>query len=369
MPKLDSATTTLFVSIALAAGIVLAIQQVQSGLGWKGGAVTATAAKAQTTSTEQESATSRWAATAPGQVEPVGGTIDIRPETSGLIVAVHVKVGDTVKAGDLLIQLKDDELQARRNAALTEIRIRELERREDNPSRKASDRIIAEDDVYDAERAVYDAQVALDRAVVDARNGTAADTDIEAKRTTLKNAKDELQQKRSALDELLAQADTPLPTRLQGGLETARAELRIIEIAIERTKVRAPADGTVLELDARMGELTGPSSTIPLVRFGRTDDLTVRAEVAERDLSNVSVGQQVLVESAAFEDRQFAGVVQAVAPTVSAPRISGRGPRLQTDVDVIEVTVDLEGQTPLLPGMRVDVFFKPTETASGTRTN
>lgn len=370
MPKLNSTTTTLCVSIVLAAAIVFAIQNFQSGRNLGSAAVSATAARAQTTgqTTDTAPAASRWAATAPGTVQPPGGIIEMRPETSGMVVAVHVDDGDVVKAGDPLVKLKDDELKARRNAALTEIRIRELERREDEPSKEASDRIIAEDDVFDAERAVYDAQMAFDKAFIARQNGNGNDADVEAARTALETALNDLQAKRDKLADLLAEADTPLPTRLQGGLETARAELRVIEIAIERTNIRAPSDGTVLDVDARIGELAGPSARFPLVRFGNIQNLTVRAEVSERDLGNIAVGQQVLVEAAAFADQQFEGVVREIAPTLSAPRINGRGPRLQTDVDVIEVTVDFVEQTPLLPGMRVDVYFKPTETA-GARTN
>jgi HlyD family secretion protein len=38
--------------------------------------------------------------------------------------------------------------------------------------------------------------------------------------------------------------------------------------------------------------------------------------------------------------------------------MGSRGARRATDVEVMEVMVDLEGNAPLLPGMRADVFFK-----------
>jgi len=42
---------------------------------------------------------------------------------------------------------------------------------------------------------------------------------------------------------------------------------------------------------------------------------------------------------------------------VAPPRLGSRGPRKPTDVDVLEVLIDLDGRPPLLPGMRADVFF------------
>jgi HlyD family secretion protein len=57
-------------------------------------------------------------------------------------------------------------------------------------------------------------------------------------------------------------------------------------------------------------------------------------------------------------------MAQALGPT----RLGQRGPRKPTDVDVLEIVVDLDGQTPLLPGMRVDVFLKPESAAANTLT-
>jgi HlyD family secretion protein len=50
--------------------------------------------------------------------------------------------------------------------------------------------------------------------------------------------------------------------------------------------------------------------------------------------------------------------VSSLAPSLFAPRIGPRGPRRPTELEVLEVTVALEGAIPLLPGMRVDVFFR-----------
>jgi HlyD family secretion protein len=51
--------------------------------------------------------------------------------------------------------------------------------------------------------------------------------------------------------------------------------------------------------------------------------------------------------------------VTALAPTMASPRISARGPRRPSDIEVLEMTIDLEGDVPLLPGMRVEAFVRP----------
>jgi HlyD family secretion protein len=52
-----------------------------------------------------------------------------------------------------------------------------------------------------------------------------------------------------------------------------------------------------------------------------------------------------------------------MAHALGAPRLASKGPRRPNDQDVLQVIVDLDGKPPLIPGMRVDVFFKPDATA------
>jgi HlyD family secretion protein len=77
------------------------------------------------------------------------------------------------------------------------------------------------------------------------------------------------------------------------------------------------------------------------------------------------------VRSDAYPGREFSGRIERMGQALGAPRLSKRGPRRPNDVDVLEVLVDLDGNSPLLPGMRVDVFFKPEATvqAPPVRTN
>jgi len=51
--------------------------------------------------------------------------------------------------------------------------------------------------------------------------------------------------------------------------------------------------------------------------------------------------------------------VTALAPAMATPRITSRGPRRPSDIEVLEMTIELDGNVPLLPGMRVDAFVRP----------
>jgi HlyD family secretion protein len=115
----------------------------------------------------------------------------------------------------------------------------------------------------------------------------------------------------------------------------------------------------VLQVNGKPGELASPTNAQPLLVIGDVSALRVRAELDERDFGEIKIGQPVLVRAAAFRGREFAGKVSFIAPLVEQGRISARGQRNVTDVDVVEVLVDLTQADPLAVGMKVDVYFQP----------
>jgi HlyD family secretion protein len=102
-----------------------------------------------------------------------------------------------------------------------------------------------------------------------------------------------------------------------------------------------------------------------LVTLGDTSHLQVKAEVEERDVGHITVGQLVTVRCDAFSGRDFSAHVSAISPALALPELGAQGPGRLTDVDVLEATVELDEKTPLLPGLRVDVFFKDTTLPAG----
>ena len=83
----------------------------------------------------------------------------------------------------------------------------------------------------------------------------------------------------------------------------------------------------------------------------------MRAELDERDIGKVRQGQRAVVRAAAFPGREFEGKVASTAQIVGPGRISARGARKLSDVDVLEVVVDMAEPGPLVVGMQVDVYL------------
>jgi HlyD family secretion protein len=299
-----------------------------------------------------------WQAVAPGRVEPWSGEIRIAASVVGRIGEVLVGVNDKVFVGEPLIRLDDGEARARVATAEAQIALRKRARNDQSTSSRAAERRRAEDWVADAEQGVFDAQSAVDQAAIAKRAGRGSDADLAAARAAMSREQDRLKQRQSELRTLEDDKNTPLPTLNEGQLNVARAELLLAQAGIEKLTIRAPMAGTVLQVNAKPGELASPSAAPPLLLIGDISALRVRAELDERDFGEIKIGQPAMVRAPAFRGREFAGKVSSIAPLVDAGRINGRDQRGLTDVRVVEVLVDLAEGGPLAVGMKVDVYFR-----------
>jgi HlyD family secretion protein len=298
-----------------------------------------------------------WQAVAPGRVEPWSGEIRIAAPVVGRIGEVLVGVNDKVFIGEPLIRLEDGEARARIATADAQIALRKRARNDQSTSSRAAERRRAEDWVADAERGLFDAQATVDQVAGAKRSARASDADLAAARAAMSREQERLRQRRSELRILEDDKNTPLPTQNEGALNVARAELLLAQAGMEKLTIRAPVAGTVLQVNAKSGELATPSAAQPLLLIGDISALRVRAELDERDFGEIKVGQPVQVRAPAFRGREFTGKVSSVAPIVDAGRISARDQRGLSDVRVVEVLVDLAEGGPLAVGMKVDVFF------------
>ena len=302
-----------------------------------------------------------WQAVAPGRVEPCSGQIKVAAAAMGVVDKVWVKTNDKVFTGEPLIHLADDELKARLAAAEAQVSMRERARDEKSATGGAKTRRNAEDAVADAERTVHDARSVVDRLAVKLRTG-GTDADLTAARLALTRAQNELSTRQGQLRTI--EDDSPLPTAPEGQLSVARSEYAMARSALDKMTVRAPIDGTVLEVNVRLGEMVSPTSPQPPLQLADLSSLCVRAELDERDIGSAKVRQAVTVRAAAFPGREFEGTVSAIAPLVEPGRLESSGPRDQTSVDVVRVTVALPEPGELTTGMKADVYFRP-EQASG----
>ena len=368
----DSTVNTLIIAAVAAIGIAYFVPRFIAGTPSPAAAPAAMSATAAVVTAAPPASSDRtapvqaravWAASAPGRIEPKGGDIRITAQMPGRITDVFAAVNDKVLAGDLLVKLDAGDLEARVAAADAEAAVRRRDRDQETVARFALDRRNAEDAAAYAERLHANQRIDLDRVIAAQRKGALSADDVKKARDLVSVSREKMDATRAQLRKILTTDGLPLQTRLEAGLAAARAELSIADTALERAHIRAPKAGTILQVFATTGEGAQPSPENVLVIMGDVSSLRVRAEIEERDSGKIRIGQSAIVRSDAAPGRDFAGKVATIAQALTPSRLGAKGPRKATDVDVLEIFIDLDGQPALLPGMRVDVFLKPDSTA------
>lgn len=310
----------------------------------------------------QSSPPSGWVAAGPGRIEPISGEIRISAPTAGLIEDLVVRVRDKVAKGALLAVIDDSEQRARVRAAEAEVEFREAERETSASSALPNARRSAEDTVASAEREAWRAQETVDQLVVKhSRAGV-----IDAAQAAWVASEAHLNEARRALDVVLASADAARPSRTESALAVARAELGVAQAALEKTRVRAPREGSILHVGKSAGDMASAAPDDVLVAMGDITRLQCKVELDENDTSNIAVGQRVFLRSDAFPHLDFRGAVAVIGASARPRQLSAPMSQQTAKDNALEVTVELEASTPLIPGMRVDAFFESTNFANGT---
>lgn len=143
------------------------------------------------------------------------------------------------------------------------------------------------------------------------------------------------------------------------GCEAARATVQVSEARVavtnavlERTRLRAPFEGIIAEINGELGEFVTPSPvgipTPPTVDLIDAGCLYISAPIDEIDAPAVRAGMPARISLDAFAGRSFAGHVRRVAPYVQDMEKQARTVEVEAQID------DPDGDH-LLPGYSADV--------------
>ncbi len=138
----------------------------------------------------------------------------------------------------------------------------------------------------------------------------------------------------------------------------AEGRVRTVQERIAKCSILAPIDGTVLRVYARTGESFSTVTPRPLFSLADTSTRHIKAEVDERDVDKLSIGQNVIIQADALEGKKLQGSVTRISAVMGRKSISTGDPSDKSDRDILEAVIVLEDNTRSLPiGLRVTVQF------------
>lgn len=235
-----------------------------------------------------------------------GERVQIGTELGGTIAKLHVREGQIVKRGDMLVEFDDSELRA----ALAEA----------NASVHASNA-----------RAGFHVKEAR-RLEALSKSGAVAQRDV-----------DQVRSQRNAAF---------------GETAVALSSVKRIEASLAKTVLRAPIDGTVITCEAQEGETRPPGAQ--LLTIANLQRLRVEAEVDEFDIARVALGTPAVVSAEGF-DQTWEGQVEEIPGALVPKGMRPQDPARPVDTRVLLVKIGLRGPTQLKLGQRVEVRILPVK--------
>ena len=248
---------------------------------------------------------------AKGQLKPISASV-VSPSVDGTVASINVQAGQSVNEGDVLMTIKNDELD--RNVSEAQRAV-----------------AAAQEDLANAQKAVAAAQAA-----------PATDTDA------------------SGATGASGTADTSAISSAQRNLASAQATLDQANAKAAERTVTAPSSGSIVELNAKVGAtVTGgmvmgegdTSGGKQCMQIADLSKMKVTVQVGEKDIAKIAVGQSANVTYPAFPDILSQGTVTAIASVANSDAANGSGGSVTFNVDILIEAPDSR----LKPGMTAEV--------------
>jgi HlyD family secretion protein len=142
-------------------------------------------------------------------------------------------------------------------------------------------------------------------------------------------------------------------TLVEAQVALAKAQAESAKQRLAKTVLVAPFDGTVLEILKREGE--GARDLEPVVIFGDESQLRVRAEIDERYVHQLRVGQPATVYGAGLGGERVTGRVVTVKRLMGKKTVFTHEATERKDLDVLQVLIEMPPDFRAPMGLQVDV--------------
>jgi HlyD family secretion protein len=195
----------------------------------------------------------------------------------------------------------------------------------------------------------------LAREGVLASTRAASDVEHQQARTEAAQAETNVAQAAAELDHLRNYV-TDEDRRLgEAKVELAAARLELARRQLEDMELRAPCDGTVLEILRREGESAKPTDADAGLILADLSHLRVRAEIDERYAFAVRLGRRAVVSGRGLGDATYEGRIVLAKQVMGKKTVFARSAAERKDLDVLEVLVEIDGTLVAPVGLQVDV--------------
>ena len=215
--------------------------------------------------------------TATGTLQP-RDYVDVGAQVSGQLRKIHVEVGDTVNAGDLLAEIDPTVYRARVDASRAQLK---------NLRAQLKDR--------EAQLALAQIQLRRQRALM-AEDATTKES-LQTAEASAKSAEAQLEAVRAQIEQI-------------------ESTLRGDEANLQYARILSPMAGTVVSISARQGQTLNTNQQAPVVmRIADLSTMTVQTQVSEADVSRLKLGMDAYFTTLGGSGKRWQGKLEKIEPT------------------------------------------------------
>ena len=230
----------------------------------------------------------------------------------GRVRRVAVAEGETVAAGQLLIELDENEnlaslAQARAAVAQARAKVRQL---------KELDRPLAAQTLAQAQATSLQTRKALARS-----------RELVAQGFVSQAATDDAQRANQVATSQVASAQAQVQANLAGGSDAALAGAalaqavageQVAQVRLAQGRVLAPGKGVLISRSVEVGDIVQPGKA--LMVFAASGHTQVSVQLDEKNLAKITLGQKAYASADAFPSQRFDAVVAYINPGIDATR-------------------------------------------------
>ena len=238
--------------------------------------------------------------------------VDVGSTVTGRVAQVRVMEGTQVRQGDVLVQLESDELRA----ALAQAVAAERQAKARLEGLRSTGRTAAQAARAQADASLQAASASLARVQQLVAEGFYSPAQLDEARRAVDVAR---AQQLGAQAQLQATADAGTEVaQAQAQLALAQAATVAAQARLAQATLVAPADARVLVREVEPGQIVQPGKALLSLALAGPTQLV--AQVDERFLEQLQLGQPAWVVADAFAEQRFAARVLSIAPAVDAQR-------------------------------------------------
>lgn len=243
---------------------------------------------------------------ATGKIEPYS-KVELKSKASGIIKTLYVDVGDTVREGQVLVELDKEQLEAHLREAKAMLGAAQANVQAARAAYEKN-RVEAEGpDVPFAEKNMNRARQLFKGGLIPQSTVEDAEKNYEIARN---------KQQTAVVNLGVAKAQV---AQAEAQVAQASAQVDRAEDDLRNSTIRSPLNGVVLLRDRELGDavssilVLGSSATL-IMTLGDIREVYVKGKVDESDVGKIYVGQPARITVESFKDRKFFGKVTKISP-------------------------------------------------------